>query len=347
MPNKFIRRDALMRTSFLIFGLALILTLVGIGSAHASGGIFAQGNRPRGEPPKLLDISGLVWIQDDLFLAVSDAKRPDENDLTRVSFLTQPNSLDGIGFQPLSPRFPGGISSDLESATGIPGTNKLLLIESSDEDGRFQRIFLGKVKTSLTWSWRKNKYEGRRLRILDKVEWGSFTGVTNVEASAVAETTTGSGLIFIWAERNSGEQFTTIKWTDLDLQPFAIGGNGVSSTLFTLSSELVDQMGRPLYSRSIVAMDIDSEGNIYTVAAFDPEGQVETPDNGPFRSAVFKIGKVIAGDVVLDATPTVQAVLDGLKVESIAVRENGNGVELFIGSDDEYYGGILRLLPSP
>lgn len=321
-------------TLLIVVALALILVLTGIVPAGADG-------RPRAKQSdrKLLDVSGLVWIEDDLFLAVSDAKRPDENKLTRVSLLTLPSSLDGVGFRPLSPRFPGGLSSDFESAAGIPGSKKLLLVESADDDGKYQRIFLAKVVGK--------QIRRKRLRILDKVKWGSFTEVFNVETSAVAKTDTGSGLIFIWAERNSGKQFTEIKWTDLNLDPFEIGRTGVKSVTFTLPADLVDEAGDPLYSRSIVGMDVDSEGNVYTVAAFDPEGYVEDPDRGPFRSAVLKIAKVIAGDVVLDAAPTVQAVVDGFKVESVAVRENGNGVELFIGSDDEYYGGELRPLPSP
>ncbi len=301
----------------------------------------SAASEPRLKQPsgKLLDLSGLVWIEEDVFLAVSDAKHPGENNLTRVSLLTLPSSLDGIGFRRLSPRFPGGLSNDLESATGIPGTRKILLLESGDSGGGPQRIFLAKVVGQHS--------DRKRIRILDKVDWDSFTAVNNVESSAVARTGPESGLIFIWAERNSGKQFTDIKWTDLKLHPFAIGHSGVKSVRFTLPGNLVDEAGNPLYSRPIVGMDVDSEGNLYTVAAFDPEGMVEDPDRGPFRSAVFKIGKVIAGDVVLDDEPTVQAYVDGLKVESVAVRENGNGIELFIGTDDEYYGGTLRLLPPP
>ncbi len=286
-------------------------------------------HRTKRSTPKLRDISGLVWIKDDVFLAVSDAKHPDEDDLTRVSLLTLPSSIDGIGFRPLSLRFPGGPSSDFESAAGIPGSDKVLLVESADDNGPYQRIFLAKVV-------------GKRVRMLNAVEWGSFTAMFNVESSAVADT--GSGLIFIWAERNSGEQSTDINWTDLQLDPFVIGGSGVESVMFTLPADLIDESGDPLYSRPFVGMDVDSEGNIYSVAAFDPEGLVENPDIGPFRSVVFKIGKVIAGDVVLDPDPTVKAIVDGFKVESVAVRENGNGVELFFGTDDEDYGGTLRPL---
>ena len=221
MSNGFSKLSSLVTTPLAAFALVVILVLTSIASARAE-------HEPRSEQSKrkLLDISGLVWIEDDLFLAVSDAKRPDEKKLTRVSLLTLPNSLDGIGFHPVSPRFPGGLSSDFESATGIPGSKKLLLVESTDDNGKFQRIFLAKVVGK--------RIARKRLRILDKVEWGSFTGVFNVEASAVAKTDTGSGLIFIWAERNSGKQFTEIKWADLTLQPFEIGWNGVKSVPFTL-----------------------------------------------------------------------------------------------------------------
>lgn len=38
--------------------------------------------------------------------------------------------------------------------------------------------------------------------------------------------------------------------------------------------------------------------------------------------------------------------LDGLKVESISVRKPGaGGKQIYIGTDNEHYGGIIRLLP--
>lgn len=281
--------------------------------------------------PKLLDISGLEWIQDNTFLAVSDAKNPDEKEFTRISLLGLPNSLSGINFNALKPKFPGGLSSDLESTAGIPGTNKVLLIESADDNGTYQRIFLADVGQ-------------KSVAIEDTAEWTDFTSAFNVEGSTVADT--HSGLIFIWAERNTHQQSTEIKWTDLQLEPFAIGQSGlVNSVTFTLPTDLIDKNGDPLYSRPIVGLDVDSAGNLYSVAAFDPEGLVTDPDIGPFRSIVFKIGQVITGDVVLDTEPTTMGVLDSLKVESVTIRENGNGVEIFVGTDDENYGGILRPLP--
>ena len=281
------------------------------------------------QPPKLLDLSGLAWIGGDHFLAVSDAKSPGENDLNRVCLLTLPDSLDGLGFESVTLRYSGGPSSDFESAARIPGRPLVLLVESADDNGPFQRLFLAHTGYPRPW-------------LVDMTEWGTFTDVFNVESTAVASTS--NGFKFIWAERNSGAQSTLIKWTDLTLAPLEIGGV-VESVVFTLPDFLVNENGNPLFTRSIVGLEVDSAGNIYSVAAFDPEGTVENPDNGPFRSAVLRIGQVTSDGVVLDETPSILAMVEGLKIESVAIRETDNGVEIFVGTDDENFGGILRQLP--
>lgn len=315
------KKVRLLNTSIVLIVVSLIL--------------FSCGSKGdlRGGSPRLLDISGLAWIQDNTFLAVSDAKNSDEKEFTRVSLLGLPDSLSGINFNAMKPQFPGGLSNDLESAAGIPGTNKFLLVESANNNGAYQRIFLADVGEN-------------SVAIKETVTWTDFTSVYNVEGSAVADT--HSGLIFIWAERNTQQQSTEVKWTDLQLEPFAIGQSGhVNSVTFTLPADLIDQNGDPLYNRPIVGLDVDSAGNLYSVASFDPEGLVPDPDIGPFRSIVFKIGQVVADDVVLDEEPATMSILDSLKVESVAIRENGHGVEIFVGTDDENYGGILRQLPPP
>jgi len=153
-------------------------------------------------------------------------------------------------------------------------------------------------------------------------------------------------MIFIWAERNSGKTSTKINWTSLSLDPFRIGGGPISSADFALPKSAYDEAGKPLYSRPLVAMDVDSRGRIYIAATFDPEGSSPTPDNGPFRSVVYEIGGVKDGAVVLDEEPTTVGTLGGLKVESLAIREQSQAAEVFVGTDDENYGGILRVLPA-
>lgn len=118
---------------------------------------------------RLLDLSGLAWLGGDRFLAVHDAKSPDEDSRVRMSLLVLPRSLEGLLWQPLLPDFPGGPSSDLESAARIPGTDRVLLAESGDDASAFQRIFLAEVR-------------GDRLSVTDVAEWGSFTDVFNVDA---------------------------------------------------------------------------------------------------------------------------------------------------------------------
>jgi hypothetical protein len=99
------------------------------------------------------------------------------------------------------------------------------------------------------------------------------------------------------------------------------------------------------YSRPVVALDIDSFGCIYIASAFDPDD-----DDGPFASAVFRIGKLEDEDgpvVDLYPEPILEGTLDGLKVESVAIRETAeDGLQIFVGVDDENYGGTLRELPT-
>ena len=50
--------------------------------------------------------------------------------------------------------------------------------------------------------------------------------------------------------------------------------------------------------------------------------------------------------VILAERPQRLASLDGVKVEGLALREETDGnISVFFGTDDENYGGILRLLP--
>ena len=86
---------------------------------------------------------------------------------------------------------------------------------------------------------------------------------------------------------------------------------------------------------------VDAAGNLFAVTAYDPG-----TDNGPYRSAVLKIGTVDAGGVSIDTEPTVVATQDGFKTESVTIQKDGTA-GIYIGTDDENYGGTLRPVPSP
>ena len=314
------KRYHLARLSLMVWPLlAIILAL----PAQSEGKRVMRQSASRTFRPvqHLLDLSGLAWMGGDTFLAVHDAKFPDEPKRVRVSLLRLPSSIEGIGWRPLRPRFPGRPSSDLESAARIPGTRKVLLAESGDDASGLDRIYLAKA--------------GRRsVKILSSTTWSTFTDAFNVEATAVAATETG--FLFIWAERAEGKPSTLIQWRELKLSPFSIGTGGLQgSASFTLPDEQAT-----LYNRPIVGLDVDSTGRLYSVAAFDPNS-----DDGPFRAAVYEIGNVSDEGVSLNASPSLLSQVDGFKVESVALRETGDGLQLFVGTDDENYGGTLRPLP--
>jgi hypothetical protein len=278
---------------------------------------------------RMPDLSGLAWIEGDRFIAVHDAKLPDEADLPRVSLLRLPTGLDGILWKPLPVAFPGEKSSDLESAARIPGEIggrvRVLLAESTEEEAEkpfSRRIFLAEV-------------DGERVEIVDHAPWPVPT--VNVEAIAVAAVE--GTLLFLFAERAEGEGSSEIRFAEMTLEPLGFGAFE-SAGAFT-SPGPTGPIARP-----VSALEIDAAGAIYAASAEDPDD-----DSGPFRSAVYRIGRVVVengrASVSLDPEPTRLAILDGLKVESLAAREElGEPLELWVGVDDENYGGTLRPLPA-
>ena len=170
---------------------------------------------------------------------------------------------------------------------------------------------------------------------MDHAPWPVPT--KNVEATAVAEV--GGTLLFLFAERAEGEGSSEIRFAELTLDPLRFGA-------FESAGAFTSPGPTGPNARPVSALEVDAAGAIYAASAEDPDD-----DSGPFRSAVYRIGRVGAengrASVSLDAGPTLLAVLDGLKVESLAVRERqGGSPELWVGVDDENYGGTMRPLPT-
>jgi hypothetical protein len=276
------------------------------------------------KPSTLPDLSGLSWVEDDLFIGVHDAKNNTEKEnWPRVSLIRLPQSeLYGVIWQVVDLTFPGpgGASSDMESICSIPGGKEFLLVESGQEGAAYSRIFHA-------------LYADNSLAITSYTEWP--VEITNVEATEVCQV--GQQLVFFYAERAEDSSSTKIRWADLTLAPISFG------EFKEIVYEGIDPVGEG--ARPIVAMDIDSDGFIYIISAYDSGS-----DDGPYRSVAWQIGRVIDDG---EGHATVElgigkrlGTLDGLKVESITIRElTGGNKQIFIGTDDEHYGGILRLLP--
>ena len=279
----------------------------------------------------LPDLSGLAWIEGDRFLTVHDAKTPEEDALPRVSVLQLPSGLDGILWQPLEIQFPEHKSDDFESIARIPGDSRFLLVESTEkqEEKPFaRRIFLASIGTD-------------QAQIEETIEWPVPTH--NVEGSAVGQA--GDLLFFLYAERAEGEGSTEIHYAELQLDPLGLGSFTSAST-FTIPSGVLGTCPDPTgeNARPVSAIEVDSQGVVYVASAEDPGD-----DNGPFRSAIYAVGHIVsaaeAAKIRLYDEPRQVAVLDGLKVESLAVRElPGQQPQIFVGFDDENYGGSMRPL---
>jgi hypothetical protein len=272
------------------------------------------------------DVSGLAWVERDTFLAVHDAKNPEENHLPRVSLLRLPRSPEGVRWKPLNVSWaaPAEMSSDLESVARVPGTSLFLLVESGESchgGRRFSRMFLAELG-------------GESLTIRSVTDFPY--PVTNVEGSAVSRL--GDRLVFVWAERGDGRAGTNLFWADLRLEPVSLGA---PRQAYFKPGKFTGKNRRP-----VSAIDIDGQGYVYVASAYDPED-----DGGPFASVIWQAGRVRvnrAGLVTVDlfSAPRQLARLDGLKVEGLAIRERGRWVrEVFAGVDDENYGGTLRQIP--
>ena len=296
-----------------------------IAAVVCAGPDGSQNNRHAEQPvTNIPDLSGLAWVEGDTFLAVHDAKNPEELDRPRVSLLRLPKSLAGIGWTTITIDWPAplGQSGDLESVARIPGTNLFLLVESGESQvaGRkLNRVFLVKVENS-------------------QVVLNSFVHLPqmfkNIEGSAVAKL--GNRYAFICIERGDHRAITEVYWAELKLDPLRLGS---FQKAYFRPSGFAGRNKRP-----VTAVDIDSHNQVYVASAYDPED-----DNGPFRSVLWRAG-FITGDrknirPVFHLRPVRLATLDGVKVESLAVREINGKLELFAGTDDENYGGILRPIP--
>ena len=294
----------------------LALTFLVLSTGCGSG---ASGPSATEEPANTLyDLSGLAWLGGDTFLAVHDAKNPDELDRPRVSLLTAPSGPEGLLWREVHLQWPDplGPSSDLESVSLIPGTSDVLFAESGDDahvDPAYQRIF-------------RARHEDGDLTILDYTTWP--VPVFNVEAHAVAAFE--EGFIFAYAERGEGEPGVEIHWARFEPEGLRFGE--FSSVWFPNPD--------PAANRPIVGMEFDSAGSLYTAAAFDPD-----VDSGPYSSSVWKVGDLESRggepEIVLYGAPELLGTVDGFKVESVVVDDTGR---IYVGTDDEDLGNVLRPL---
>ena len=307
-----------IRSARAALGVLLLGAVAPFLPAQSTNGFEPASNLP--------DLSGLAFVGNGRFLAVHDAKNPDELNRPRVSLLQLPQDLQGILWKPLAINWNGMDSSDLESVARIPSSNRYLLVESGDDgDPQFRRIFRARLA-------------GPNLQIERAVNWP--VPVFNVEATAVARV--HNIFYFIYAERADNAPATNLRWA-----PF----NPINMQFGAFQSVQLNNPDPENTVRAVVGLDVDRAGRIYTVSSFDPEaaGLPGDPDFGPFRSSVWRVGRIrrVQGQttIVLAPEPTRIAKIDGFKAESVAIARQGQQQTVYVGFDDENYGGTLRPMP--
>lgn len=313
----------MMHSFALLIAIALLPIVVSSSVTSAQGSSTYQ---------TLPDLSGIAWIGNNSFLAVHDAKFPEEASAPRASLLTLPSEHGGTVVTPLNVTWPNGENpgSDLECVARIPGpvqspeTSRFLLGESGDNDRGSKRIFLAELNNNT-------------LLVNDTVAWP--IEIHNVEGCEVAAI--GDELVFIFAERAQGSPTTDINWGSLLLDPLSFGP--VKSIEFRAP---VEEAGVDPGFRPVSAIEVDQDGNLFISSAFDPD-----IDEGPFWSQVWLAGHIasdqaLGPQISLLDPPEQVASIDGFKVEGLTTRPaaNDSGTEVIIGTDDEFHGGVLRVL---
>ncbi len=284
----------------------------------------------------LPDLSGVAWIDNDTFLGIHDAKFPEEAGAPRVSLLSLPSELGGTVITPLNVTWPRGVNpgSDLECIARLPDavqtqdTPRFLIGESGDNDRGSKRIFLSELNND-------------SLLVTDIVPWP--IDIHNVEGCSV--TVLDNELIFIFAERAQVSQTTGINWATYLLDPLRFGP--VNSVEYLVPSDHHQAEIDPGF-RPVTALEIDDNGSILIASAIDPD-----IDIGPFASQVWLAGRTSSqqdstgSPISMLDSPQQLASVDGLKIEGLTTRPvgNGSGTEVIIGTDDEFNGGVLRVLP--
>ncbi|MEU6153647.1 hypothetical protein ABZ816_26940 [Actinosynnema sp. NPDC047251] len=145
----------------------------------------------------------------------------------------------------------------------------------------------------------------------------------NYESFAL--TRSGSGFVALWADRGQDERPATLYSAPLDLAGLTFGPTAAATVRVPFPVEHV---------RHISDIHITGAGVVLASSAADPG------DDGPFDSALYDLGRVTAGKVVLRAAPETRGAFIGHKVEAVDCLSPRCEYPV-LGTDDESAGGSL------
>lgn len=277
----------------------------------------------------------MAWMGGNRYLVVHDTKT--HRDDPRLGVLTV-DGEEGVRYRALTVddwRHADGRSSDLESVCALPGREgEFLAAESGTWEGDFGRIFHIQVSA-------KSAKVLHAERLPDLADNGPEKWGDNLEGIACAARNDGRILVLL-GERG-GTPFHphgSLRWATYDPveHHFSWSHEGLSGVAISAPGAWV----APDAKRDVADLYLDLEGILWSVASED------AGDDGPFRSGIWAVGRVVPDSdmlIALFTDPPIGWWLDGLKVEALAAPpEHLPFAEAAIGTEDENLGGVWRPL---
>ncbi|WP_031465925.1 hypothetical protein [Sciscionella sediminilitoris] len=234
-------------------------------------------------------------------LVVRDNKEPGQNRLAAVHL------VDGEGAKLTPLRWSGAEPVDLESIDAVPG-----------KPGEY--IALASAGTGYAFT-----LAGGTATVRKTFELPEAKGKANYESFALAER--DGGTVAVWADRGKAEKRPgRLFAAPFDTAKFTFGKVDEADIRVPYPEEHV---------RHISDVKILPGGGLLISSASD------NGDDGPFDSAVYRVGTVSAKARLSTGKPESRGRFTGHKIEGIACLPGS--AQGLLGTDDENLGGYVRL----
>jgi hypothetical protein len=308
--------------------------------AFAAVPVFAA-DPPTGERSRLEGFSGMVKTGKDQYLAVYDRKNKSTDErLGRITI-----AKEGTFHQPIAVAdWKGERPNDLEGVCRLPsgeflaaesGVREEQLKDETEPKPRYGRLF--RLALSGDGAEVRQVYAGAKVLISTKAGKGDdYEGLLCVPS--------GNKILIVQGERGGSKPYPhgVLRWGWLDLQKdeLTFAADGLSG--LEVKTPTKDLPGTE--RRDIADLYAGKDGIIWAAAATDGG------DSGPFRSYIYKLGKLQPEQnppIALEKDLAPVWIIDGFKTEALAEAWTDNGALAF-GTEDEDIGGVIReLLKQP
>lgn len=294
---------------------------------------------PAGKLERVEGFSGMVKTGKNQYLVVHDIKSKSED--PRLGRLVI--AKEGTYYQPIAVAdWKGDRANDLESVCRLPSGEFLAAESGVREEGeagaekqKFGRIF--RFAVSGDTAEVRAAYAGAKVTVSNKQGKGDdYEGLLCIPA--------GGKILVVQGERGGSKPYpqSLLRWGWLDLEKdqLTFAAEGLAGLPVVPPTKDLPGTER----RDISDLYADPSGVVWAAGATDGG------DQGPFRSYIYKLGKLQPEQnppIVLEKDLAPIWTIDGFKTEALGEAWTENGALAF-GTEDEENGGVVReLLKAP